>query len=393
MALLKLPLLSFEAIGTSFHYLTFQRWLSKKVVRIKPIPTDIKSAAQLSHRAYYRSVLDLWESTPFSNADLNAFRTRRRWSRRKDTTISDFNKVYLKLETVGIPLVAVYNVVATKISPGNITFTFNSAPGYLFYLWYSYNFSRPSHVAGYFTEAPAGTYTLNIPTFLVGKNLFFTIAPVKDKYTKILLWSDNFNDGNYNGWTVKDGVWTAVPLFLKGTVDLGEIATTAIVTPAGKKEIKWKQMHGNTGAGNWGSWFHPYRLNRDNEIRCELLCNPAPNNRYRIVQIVGGLIADDYYCYKYDFKSLIGNWFWIRFHIDDPNYYFKIWRDIEAEPDAWDHTGTINANLKIAGKLGAESWAVGGNGCGYDDISVFDYILSPPVYPYFFIAGIYQVLT
>ncbi len=62
MAKPKSPLLSFGARGTIADSLTFQKRGRSGIVRVKPIPTDPKSPAQLAVRQRYKEAVASWNS-------------------------------------------------------------------------------------------------------------------------------------------------------------------------------------------------------------------------------------------------------------------------------------------------------------------------------------------
>jgi len=105
--------------------------------------------------------------------------------------------------------------------------------------------------------------------------------------------------------------------------------------------------------------------------------NSAINNYYAFYCQTGGIGHDLYYSYKYNYYNDYGSWFNVIVYKSGLIAKFKIWKDGDAEPVGWDWEGNLPAGTIDQGKLHARSDIVDANGCGFDDIEIYHYVLHP----------------
>ncbi len=183
-------------------------------------------------------------------------------------------------------------------------------------------------------------------------------------------YSDNFSDGNYNGWTVAGGTWSASEFYLKGTTDASGIYTTDSVIPSGPKE--WLFRIKNHGTGGSDDQYHPRMMwSSDNDYLKVYLRTYASTDQYlQFIQKVAGVETVLHQNNKYNYHSEAGNWFWIKVTKSGNAAKFRVWKDGTTEPTSWDWEGTYSSSLIDSGQFYNRVELTNASGVGLDDIRV-----------------------
>ena len=122
MAKVDAPLLSLGATGTIGKALTFCTWKGLNVCKTRPVPSNPKTADQVTQRGHFADAVDKWHSTLYVAADLIAWATRVGKQRLIMTGFNLFVKFFIDVAVSGdtfaeyYGIAGVYSAVSDKVT-------------------------------------------------------------------------------------------------------------------------------------------------------------------------------------------------------------------------------------------------------------------------------------
>jgi len=367
-----------------------------QVIKKKSDPTNPRSSAQTGTRNIYGQGVEAWEQIDFTVRDKTSLRSLARLFKFRLNAWQIYYMGYAEARAYFPTYAFVHDVHTVSNPAGELDITCKFPTGYNLGVALSTKFNLPNTWYGTTELGATGNYQVHITNLIPGQKYYFIFAWEVTPYSpawweKVILWQDDFNDGNFNGWTVIAGVWTAVPLYLKGTSDHGKIITDTKVVPAGTKYITFKHRHHGTGSGNYTSKAEVIFKDDNDKIMLVYHSVDAVNQRYMVITFTGGVWKLKHLNSKYNYFNEVGNWFNIKLYKSGLVGKFKIWKEGEAEPGAWDWEGNWDSGSVDNEKMRMWSHFVAGEGMNIDDIEIYRMVYHPEIQREIWIcSGVYS---
>lgn len=392
----KNPVLSLSGRGKIANMGIFSRWKDVTIFRKKTDPNQPNSPAQLAQQNKYSLARLAYRNTPFTDRDISALRL---YSSTYKINLNPFQFIcWIYLSTFSAyPVVPLFYNCETDIIPnGKIYVRVHSLTGLYVDVVYCRERGGSRSILHLNEIGASGIYDGDITGLESGHKYYFYFDDTAQQHAPPwwgwdIGFSDDFNDGNYNGWTVTAGSWTAVPFFLKGTTDFGIITTYNVVSPLGEKEYLYKIMHAGSGLNSHVSYHYILYQTGLDFIRTALYQRDAPRNWFIFSSNVGGVFTQHHFSVKYNYIALKGSWFYVKVHKLNNSLKVKHWLSTDPEPPAWDWEGVLPPAVTDSGYFRNVSQHVDANGCGIDDIKIYYNVYHPEI-PYIggIISGLYS---
>lgn len=355
-----------------------------QVIKKKSDPTNPKTNAQKSVRDIYGEGVEAYKTIDLTTRDKISLTRFARLYKIKGNPWQIYFLLYsvARKEFPDFPWVHDVRVNTTPSGKMHITCKFPTGRTLKVGLTHKFNLSFTWY--SLLELGASGNYQVHISNLMPGVKYYFIFRWVSIPYSppwteKITFFQDDFNDGNYNGWTVTAGTWTAVPLYLKSTVDLSTIVTNINVVPPGQKYWLFKFGNWDRGGGAHQVIIEILWLDSNNYLRIHYYNPLAAVNEVAIEERALGVYSKLHANHKYNYYNEYQNWYWVRLYKSGINLKFKIWKDGTTEPANWDWEGTCNPNLIDQGPIMCWATQVGGSGARYDDIEVYHFIYHPSI--------------